>query len=548
MRVGIDFDNTIADYDQVFAAAARSRGWVSPDFAGTKKQLRDAVRLLEEGEIKWQMLQAEVYGARMGEAVPFPGCADFLRAARRANLDLYVISHKTQYSKYDPHKVDLRQAALRWLKTNRFFDPAFGLSDEKVFFEDTREHKIERLRALDCDVFIDDLEEVFAHPSFPTSVECILFTAANDEAPLNCVATCRTWQEINRRVLDNGAHAGDDATAHLVAVAKQLTGAPIRALRRARAGGNNRLFQLETDDGRFALKIYFRQAGDDRDRLRTEYEGLSFLRRHGVTEVPMPIAADRAEGVALYEWIEGEPASASPATVDAAVEFVARLESIKDAADAGQLPLASEACLSPKAILQQIERRLATLRAVASRHADLDRFLTDEFTPALHSASISVRGRQSPAGLSFDVDLARNRHCLNPSDFGFHNVLVQADGRVVFLDFEYFGWDDPVKLTSDFLLHPGMDLTIDLRRRFLHGACHIFGVDRSFEKRLRLCLPLYALRWTMILLNDFLPERWQRRVLAGNQHDRSVILQGQLQKARAMLAGIDPAEGWVVTL
>ena len=42
---------------------------------------------------------------------------------------------------------------------------------------------------------------------------------------------------------------------------------------------------------------------------------------------------------------------------------------------------------------------------------------------------------------------------LSPSDFGFHNIL-QSEGRLNFLDFEYAGRDDLAKLLSDFRLCP----------------------------------------------------------------------------------------------
>ena len=37
---------------------------------------------------------------------------------------------------------------------------------------------------------------------------------------------------------------------------------------------------------------------------------------------------------------------------------------------------------------------------------------------------------------------------------------------LTFVDFEYFGWDDPVKLTADMLLHPGTPVAAELRSRF----------------------------------------------------------------------------------
>jgi hypothetical protein len=77
MRIGIDFDNTLIDYDRVFLEAARELGLVPRDFAGPKKVVRDAIRLLPNGEPTWQRLQGYVYGAGIGGAVPFSGACDF---------------------------------------------------------------------------------------------------------------------------------------------------------------------------------------------------------------------------------------------------------------------------------------------------------------------------------------------------------------------------------------------------------------------------------------------------------------------------------------
>ncbi len=83
LRIGIDFDNTIAGYDDVFSRAARDEGLVPADFIGTKQQVREAVRRLDDGELKWQRLQGLVYGTRMAEAVMFDGVGSFLRRCRR---------------------------------------------------------------------------------------------------------------------------------------------------------------------------------------------------------------------------------------------------------------------------------------------------------------------------------------------------------------------------------------------------------------------------------------------------------------------------------
>ena len=61
--------------------------------------------------------------------------------------------------------------------------------------------------------------------------------------------------------------------------------------------------------------------------------------------------------------------------------------------------------------------------------------------------------------IKFEERIPRTQQILSPSDLGFHNCIKGNDGLLTFIDFDYFGWDDPVKLTCDFLLHPGMVLS-----------------------------------------------------------------------------------------
>jgi hypothetical protein len=543
MSVGIDFDNTIVSYDRVFAEAARSRGWAAYDFIGTKKQLRDAVRLLDDGETKWQILQGEVYGCRMAQAELFPGVTSFIDAARRHGIDLFIVSHKTRYSNYDEHKVDLRLAALSWMERNGFFDPSqLGFSRDQIFFADTRAEKIARISALGCGFFIDDLEEVFLDPAFPTNIRRVLFTSDQEPPDDKAIVVRRTWHDIARYVLQDAAKS-DDPLEEAAKVGALLVGASLRSVQPARAGGNNRLFQIQADDGRsYALKSYPRQKSDPRDRLSTEFGALDFMRRHGIAQVPKPIAKDNAAGFGLYEWITGQPVKPDSASIDAAVSFIHALHKLKTASDAASLPPASEACFSARSIVGQCEARFAALKAVAANHPELSSYLDQAFGPAAGRAIARARKIYAQAGLEFDAPIAVGLRSLSPSDFGFHNALLQGDGRLVFLDFEYFGWDDPVKLASDFVLHPGMDLTVELKRRFLESVSDVYRADQTFAVRLQAGLPLYAMRWAMILLNEFLPERWARRVMAGARGDRNVILEAQLVKARAMVARVENGE------
>jgi hypothetical protein len=203
MRIGIDFDNTLIDYDRVFLAAAIERGLVEGGFLGSKRAVRDAIRRLPDGELTWQRLQGYVYGSGIERAVPFDGVPDFLRRCQTCRLAVSIVSHKTRYGHHDPGRIDLREAALGWMTAQGFLRPeAHGAPVRQVFFEDTRTAKLARIAALGCTHFIDDLEEVFADPEFPAGVKRILF--APDGNPC-CDVVCVSWAEIAAAIFDDGS-------------------------------------------------------------------------------------------------------------------------------------------------------------------------------------------------------------------------------------------------------------------------------------------------------------------------------------------------------
>ena len=196
-RIGLDFDNTMICYDGVFLSAAKDRGLVSTDFVGSKQQIRDAIRLRPDGETDWQRLQGYVYGRGLDRAEAFEGLGAFLRRARSAGDAVVVISHKTEFGHLDPERVNLRQAALAWMKAEGLFegDGSAGLVGT-VFFEGTRIEKLRRIASTGCDIFVDDLEEVLADPDFPAGVERILFSQRPSPAIEAPHTVCPNWAAV----------------------------------------------------------------------------------------------------------------------------------------------------------------------------------------------------------------------------------------------------------------------------------------------------------------------------------------------------------------
>lgn len=205
MRIGIDFDNTIVGYGHVFAPVASSLGLLPEGFAGTKQEVREALRRQPDGENAWMRLQGQVYGAWMSEARLIEGVADFLIACRRHGAQLFIVSHKTETGHFDAAQVNLRDAARQWMAANQFFDSfGFGFAQTDIYFHATRAEKVAQITRLKCDVFIDDLAEVFLEPGFPPSTRACLYFPSDRNVPAGPFTVFRTWTQIADDILPSG--------------------------------------------------------------------------------------------------------------------------------------------------------------------------------------------------------------------------------------------------------------------------------------------------------------------------------------------------------
>lgn len=201
MIVGVDFDNTIIDYDDVFFRRAVDAGLMDDGATISKRRVRDRIRSLPDGESTWRSLQAYAYTTGIDGARLIDGVEDFFAACRRTNVPVYIVSHKTRFPPVAFEQIDLRRSALDWMQARGFFDrEALGLSLDRVFFESTREEKISRIKALDCTHFIDDLEEVLRDDGFPSGIRKILYSPEARPGDED-ILVADNWRTIHEHLL-----------------------------------------------------------------------------------------------------------------------------------------------------------------------------------------------------------------------------------------------------------------------------------------------------------------------------------------------------------
>jgi len=305
------------------------------------------------------------------------------------------------------------------------------------------------------------------------------------------------------------------------------------------ASGNNRVFIVYSGNKKMALKWYFNDAADMRDRLGAEYAFLEHAWRIGLRCIPRPIAKVSSENLALYEFVEGEKIDASKVDenlVQQAASFLAALNSPESRAAGTALPPASEACFSVENHFLMVDSRVTKLESMPVESAVEERALelVMEMKEFWKQTKANLLIGCESLGFSPQTVLSNAERCLSPSDFGFHNALLRPDASVCFIDFEYAGWDDPAKAVGDFFSHPGVPVPYGQFETFMAQIFKPFDHAEQMSKRVRLLEPISQIKWCCIILNEFLPAAAKRRQFADPSLDASVRKERQLIKAKQL--------------
>jgi hypothetical protein len=316
-----------------------------------------------------------------------------------------------------------------------------------------------------------------------------------------------------------------------------------------KGGRNNRVFRVDMQNGPpLALKKYFSDARDPRDRLAAEWGFACYAWARGVRTLPEPIAAEQESHTGLYGFVEGSKLAADKlgrADIDAAVDFVLAVNA--PPRDPLALPPGSEACFSLNQHVMTVERRIARLSELEPRapyRAEAGRLIRSALVPLWATVKEKIPRAATRAKIDASGTLEDQECCISPSDFGFHNAVTSnSSGHayapiLTFLDFEYAGRDDPAKLVCDFFCQPEIPVPFGYLDHFvtrLADGLDLRGKDRD---RCYLLLDAYRIKWACIILNEFSSVGAARRGFA-EEEEWELRCAAQLRKAEAMLSSIE---------
>ncbi len=160
--IGFDLDNTIIDYSLSAKQYAQQVGIQDVFSLG---ELRKILNGIDHAHDAWTRAQSWIYGEGLQFAAIQENLTTQLTRLHDQDFSIFVVSHKTEYGPKSFGSVEFVNLALEWLNSS----PLGSLLTKNVnlFFEETRELKLKRIRNLQLNFFVDDLIEVLEDALFP---------------------------------------------------------------------------------------------------------------------------------------------------------------------------------------------------------------------------------------------------------------------------------------------------------------------------------------------------------------------------------------------
>ncbi len=303
----------------------------------------------------------------------------------------------------------------------------------------------------------------------------------------------------------------------------------IENVRKIEHKGNNQLFEVKCGGKNYLLKVYSRHM-NNWERGQSEFSAMTYLWSRGFESIPQPIAFYKEANVGIYSFEPGRILKSSDIKendIESAVNFLVKVHQLGNE-DKKLFGPASSACLSLSDYVKVLDRRFTKISAGISSVKEVKKFLNSEVGPKIRELEKEFSKLQD-----LNRELPLESQVLTPGDFGFHNILV-ASNKYTFVDFEYFGRDDPARQILDFLHHDqSREIKKDMKELFIKKYCKRAKPFNGFEERLRLADKMVGMAWVLIYLNVLSKDYLKHMKL--EKGSEGIIIKNRIEKAKEKL-------------
>ena len=284
-------------------------------------------------------------------------------------------------------------------------------------------------------------------------------------------------------------------------------GSSEKSLVQLQGGINNRVFRCGEAHNQWVIKGYSPLEPDQRDRMQAEVDFLRYSAEVAPNFTPKLIHSDPELRCVVLEYIEGrhfsEGVAPLPEEIEKAVTFFKRLNEKKILSEKAIKIDAADGFLSLSNQIKNIKSRLSCMNWDHLQH---DHILP--FKSLVKELQIEIELTEQSTNYQIEIgnvvdSIDQQERCVSPSDFGFHNAIITKNG-VVFIDFEFAGWDDPAKAIVDFVLQPRIPIKCGVSPLLATIAP---TKKKIVQQRCHFIMPILRLKWACIMIGGLQQDR-----------------------------------------
>lgn len=315
---------------------------------------------------------------------------------------------------------------------------------------------------------------------------------------------------------------------------QQAMGALVVSVVSIEGGMNNLLYKVMLEDGRRCVAKRYCQ--DDRSRLRREYDVLSVLHEKGFAGVPVPLARFDDLHTGIYSFAEGRQVDAcdfSTRELDATVDYFTRLQAILLRDVTTELLRAQSSAFSLNEVTDLILERVKPFKEGREEMGPgIEEFIKESKALSIVEDLLTQSKKQFSA--RFYQEVANEDKRLSSVDSGPHNMLWDDEGNLTVLDFEYAGWDHPMREVGNLLAHSKMrGVSEQQKEYFVERYVSQTTLPLRVTSDLEAFRMLSEIEWVMVNMSYLLPSRKIRlRQLKGEDYDVDALLRQCMYEIR----------------
>lgn len=279
-------------------------------------------------------------------------------------------------------------------------------------------------------------------------------------------------------------------------------------LSKIQGGGNNSIFTINYENkAEYILKKYF----NNRNRIIHDTKFTLYLWHIGVRNIPQLIKYDELLNLGIFKYINGDSYNIhniSKLSILDASSFIQKINYNKLEALKHNIPNAAESSFTFEKHIEIITERVNIINNI-NENSEYNfinnnlKLLKKEINFLWKKINLKITKIIKKKNI-YNLLLPIEERILSPSDFGFHNTLIEkTTKKLFFYDFEYSGWDDPAKLMCDFSNQPDVQINDDLSNLFNEEIIKLSNNPENLIIRYNLLLPALQLKWVCIILNIF---------------------------------------------